>query len=64
SPGARGQGIGGRTYRAFAAQAASGGASPMFYEWIHPGNASSIAMFAKLGFKKDTLVTDCYARKE
>jgi len=63
SPAARGQGLGVKLYRAFMKNAASDGKIPTLYEWIRPDNASSIAMFKKLGFEKDTLVTDCYINK-
>ena len=62
SPAARGQGIGGKLYRAYMAQAMRGGKNPIFYEWIRPDNVSSIAMFRKLGFERDSLITDCYRR--
>jgi ribosomal protein S18 acetylase RimI-like enzyme len=60
-PSVRGQGIGGRLYRAYVAQALSDSkGSPVFNEWIRHDNTASIAMFRKLGFCKSTLVTDCY----
>ena len=57
---ARGLGIGARLYRAYAAGA---GKPSAFHEWIRPDNTASIALFGKLGFTKDTLVTACYIRK-
>jgi len=63
SPTARGQGIGGKLYRAYMAQAMRDNKNPIFYEWVRPDNSASIAMFRKLGFERDSLVTDCYIRK-
>jgi len=60
SPAVRGQGLGGRLYSAFVSNALEKGKNAVFSEWIRPDNFSSIAMFEKLGFVKDTLVTDCY----
>jgi len=56
SPDARGLGIGGKLYRAFAERSGKS----QFVEWIRPDNAASIAMFRKLGFEKDSLVSDCW----
>jgi len=58
SPEARGLGVGGKLYRAFAERSGL----RQFVEWIRPDNAASIAMFRKLGFEKDTLVTDCWVK--
>jgi len=55
---ARGLGVGGKLYRAFAEWSGL----RQFVEWIRPDNAASIAMFRKLGFEKDTLVTDCWVK--
>ncbi|MCL2838409.1 MAG: GNAT family N-acetyltransferase [Oscillospiraceae bacterium] len=63
SPAARGMGIGGKLYRAYMAQVMLDGKNPIFYEWIRPDNSASIAMFRKLGFERDSLVTDCYVRR-
>jgi len=62
SPKARGQGIGGKLYRTYAAKAMEKTKNPIFHEWIRPDNTSSIAMFKKLGFIRDTLTTDCYIK--
>ena len=58
SPKARGLGIGGKLYRAFAAESKNA----IFHEWIRPDNTASIAMFRKLGFTKGDIITDLYIR--
>jgi len=56
----RGQGLGRRLYHAYAEAALRKNANHVIHEWISPDNHSSIAMLKKLGFKKDSLVNDCY----
>jgi len=63
SPAARGQGVGARLYRAYAARAIKDKDQQTFYEWIRPSNVASIAMVTKLGFTRDTLLMDCYTRR-
>jgi len=63
SSAARGLGIGGKLYRAYMERAMQDRKTPAFYEWIRPDNSASIAMFRKLGFEKDTLVSDCWVKK-
>jgi len=64
SPETRGQGLGGKLYRAYMEQAAQDGKTPTFYEWIRPDNFESISMFKKIGFEKDTLITDCWIKNK
>ena len=59
SPEARGMGIGGKMYRAFAAESKNA----VFHEWIRPDNTASIAMFQKLGFAKGDMIADLYIRR-
>ena len=60
APEARGQGIGRKLYRAYAAVKAQAGKKPVFHEWISPDNAASLSMFKSLGFTPDNVMTDCY----
>jgi len=62
SPDARGSGIGRKLYHAYMESAMQGG-TQTFCEWIRPDNHASIAMFKKLGFEKDTLVSNCWVKK-
>ncbi|MCL2153120.1 MAG: GNAT family N-acetyltransferase [Oscillospiraceae bacterium] len=64
SPDARGMGIGGKLYRAFAAQELRLSKNPVFHEWIRPENSSSIAMFSKLGFIKSDAIAQLYSRSK
>ena len=57
---ARGQGVGRRLYRAYAAVKAREAKKPRFHEWVAPENAASIAMFQGLGFKADDIYSACY----
>ena len=59
---ARGQGVGRRLYRAYAATKVRDGQTPVFHAWISSDNAESLAMFAGLGFTADNVFTDCYVR--
>jgi len=59
----RGQGVGRRLYRAYAATKASEGKKMIFHEWIAPDNAPSIAMFQSLGFKADDVYSDCFVKQ-
>jgi len=64
SPDARGRGIGGRLYRAFAADKSCGQATaPILHEWVRPDNPASISMLKKLGFEQDTRMTSCYVKR-
>jgi GNAT superfamily N-acetyltransferase len=60
APEARGQGIGRKLYRAYAATKTREGKRTAFHEWISPDNTASIAMFQGLGFTPDDVITDIY----
>ena len=62
APEVRGQGLGKKLYRAYAAFKASEGKKSVFHEWVRPDNAASLAMFASLGFTADDVYTECYVR--
>ena len=60
SPEARGKGVGRKLYKAYAGIRAREGKKPTFHEWISPDNAASLAMFKKLGFTPDKVMTETY----
>ena len=62
APEARGDGVGRRLYRAYAAIKISEDNKSLFHEWVSPDNAESLAMFKSLGFAADDVFTDCYVR--
>ena len=62
TPEMRGRGLGRSLYLAYAAKKLAENKNAMFYEWIRQDNASSIAMFTKLGFSPDGAMTDLYER--
>ena len=60
SPEARGQGVGRKLYKAYADVREQKGKKTVFHEWISPDNTSSLAMFKKLGFTPDNVLTETY----
>jgi len=56
----RGKGTGSRLYGVYASREMKKSSSTVINEWIKPDNHASIAMCERLGFVKDSLVTDCY----
>ena len=62
TPEARGNGVGRRLYRAYAAIKTSEDNKCLFHEWVSPDNTESLAMFKSLGFAADDVFTDCYVR--
>jgi len=63
SPEARGHGIGGKLYLAYAAEARRKLGNPVFHEWIRPDNKASQRMFGKLGFVRDGVWAEGYVLK-
>ena len=62
APEARRQGIGRMLYRAYAATKVRDGQKPVFHAWISPDNTGSLAMFERLGFTADNVLTECYVK--
>ena len=60
---ARGQGVGRRLYRAYAAIKTLNAKKTVFHEWVAPENASSIAMFSSIGFKAEDIYSVCYINR-
>ena len=57
---ARGQGVGKRLFLAYALKKFTENENHVFYTWIAPDNAPSLAMYRSLGFVQDSTKTDCF----